>query len=160
MAIKYIKGDIIKDADSFEVIAHQCNCFQSFGAGIAKAIKINYPKAYLADLQTRYGDKEKMGTISYTLETTPIIVNLYGQYRYSRDKVDTDYVALGNALKAMKTVFAGKKIGLPTIGAGLAKGDFSIIKEIIEKELSDEDVTIVIYEKETRQEILDLLPKV
>lgn len=34
------------------------------------------------------------------------------------------------------------------IGSGLAGGDWEIIEKIIEEEMYDEDVTIVIYDKE------------
>jgi O-acetyl-ADP-ribose deacetylase (regulator of RNase III) len=36
-----------------------------------------------------------------------------------------------------------KKIGLPKIGCGLAGGDWNIVRQIIERELIDMDVTIV-----------------
>ena len=50
-------------------------------------------------------------------------------------------------MKWIKNSYSGKKIGLPKIGAGLAKGDWSIIEQIIIEELKDEDVTIINYKK-------------
>ena len=41
-------------------------------------------------------------------------------------------------------MFSGKHIGLPKIGAGLAGGDWNIIKKIIQTELKDCKVTVVI----------------
>ncbi len=43
----------------------------------------------------------------------------------------------------VKTRFAGRRIGYPKIGAGLAKGDWDIIAQIIDAELADEDHTLV-----------------
>jgi len=43
--------------------------------------------------------------------------------------------------------FAGKHIGLPLIGAGLAGGDWDRIRVIIKKELKDCNVTVVIFDK-------------
>ena len=36
------------------------------GKGIAKTIKTRFPEAYQADLKTNKGDREKLGTISFT----------------------------------------------------------------------------------------------
>ena len=38
---------------------------------------------------------------------------------------------------------AGKRIGLPRIGAGLAGGDWPTIRAIVDEELAGEDVTLV-----------------
>ncbi len=149
MAIKYIKGDLIRDRKNFDVIAHQCNCFWSFGAGIAAQIKVHIPEAYQEDLKTKYGDSNKLGTNSYS-KTTPVVVNMYGQYKYTRHEVDTNYEALRKCLKIIKEKFPNKKIGLPLIGAGLAAGDWNIIEKIINEELFDEDVTVVIWEKNNK----------
>jgi O-acetyl-ADP-ribose deacetylase (regulator of RNase III) len=148
MAIKYIKGDLIRDRKNYDVIAHQCNCFLSFGAGIAAQIRVQIPEAYQADLNTQYGDSNKLGTNSYTEGITPVVVNMYGQYKYTRHEVDTNYEALRKCLKLIKEKFSGKKIGMPLIGAGLAAGDWTIIEKIINEELVDEDVTIVVWEKD------------
>ena len=39
----------------------------------------------------------------------------------------------------------GKRIGYPRIGAGLAKGDWGVISNIIDVELGGEDHTLVEY---------------
>ena len=51
--MKVIQGDLIELALSgtFEVIIHGCNCHCAMGAGVAKAIKSNFPEAYQADCQ-------------------------------------------------------------------------------------------------------------
>lgn len=146
--IRYIDGDLVRDANQFEVIAHCCNCFNTMGAGIAPQIKNKFPEAYAADCATVAGDINKLGTISYTEETTPIVVNLYGQFDYTgrrSGQMDLDYGALRKALAAMKEKFSGKMFGMPMIGAGLAGGDWNVIERIIEEEMRGELVTIVRY---------------
>lgn len=146
--LKYVKGDLIKDSENYDLIGHQCNCFWSFGAGIAPQIKFAFPEAYQKDLKTPYGSEGKLGTISYTEETNPIVVNMYGQFKYTRNEVDTNYNALRNCFKLVKEKFSGKKMAFPLVGAGLAAGDWNIISEIIEEELIGEDVTIIVWEKD------------
>lgn len=146
--IRYIDGDLVKDAENYEVIAHCCNCFCTMGAGIAPQIKHKFPDAYAADCKTVQGDINKLGTISYSDATKPIVVNLYGQYDYTgrrSGQMDLDYEALRSALKLMKAKFSGKTFGLPKIGAGLAGGDWATIEAIIDEELRGEYVTIVNY---------------
>ena len=58
--LKYIDGNILYLDKSFELIAHGCNCFCNFGAGLAKEIKLKHPEAYKADLDTVKGDKKKL----------------------------------------------------------------------------------------------------
>ncbi|MER8782100.1 hypothetical protein NKH60_12735 [Mesorhizobium sp. M1006] len=48
-------------------------------------------------------------------------------------------------MQAVKGKFAGKRIGYPKIGAGLAGGDWETIASIINDELAGEDHTLVEY---------------
>lgn len=148
--IKYVDGDLLKmfENGDFDVIAHCANCFCTMGAGIALQIKNKYPEAYSADCATTKGDLNKLGTISHTSLSKPVIVNLYGQFDFRGrrvGKMDLDYNALRLALRAMKEKFSGKIFGLPKIGSDLAGGDWTIIEKIIEEEMRGEFVTIVNY---------------
>ena len=51
--IKYIKGDLVRDAEKdFDVIGHGCNCWCTMGAGIALGVKRKWRRAYDADTAT------------------------------------------------------------------------------------------------------------
>lgn len=144
--IKYIDGDLVKDAHNYDVIAHGANCFCTMGSGIAPQIKHKFPEAYAVDCATTKGDESKLGTITHTVtQNTPIVVNIYSQFGYSRQhgKMDLDYDALRLGLRAMRNKFSGKTFGMPKIGAGLAGGDWDVIEKIIEEEMRGEYVTIV-----------------
>lgn len=145
--------DIAIDTTDFDLIAHGCNCFNTMGAGIAKEIKERLTDAYKADQRTTKGDINKLG--NYTLAECFIssitggfswavtVLNLYTQYGYSRDEKPFDYDAFTLCLRKINHNFKGKHIGLPLIGAGLAGGDWDKIKQIIETELKDMEITIV-----------------
>ncbi len=147
--MKIIKGDLIKLAleGKFDVIIHGCNCFCTMGAGIAKAIKSEFPEAFKADQITEKGDKSKLGF--FTQATTirsgyPImVINAYTQFNYRGKGIKADYDAIRNIFKKLKSEFPGKRFGFPLIGAGLAGGDWDIISEIISEELQGEDFTLV-----------------
>ena len=149
--MKIIEGELIKLAigGEFEVIVHGCNCFCSMGAGIAKSIKEVFPEAYEADLFTEKGSRDKLGSISFASvkrgEHRITIVNGYTQYTASGGGVLVDYSAVLSVMNEVKSIFSGKRIGYPMIGAGLARGDWSIISKIIAEQLQGEDHVLVKY---------------
>lgn len=147
--IRYITGDLVRDAENFDVIIQCANCFCTMGAGIAPQIKKKFPEAYAVDCETVSGDKNKLGTISFTKLTKPTVINLYGQFGFNGRKhgqIDVDYDAIRSGLKLVKENFSGKFIGMPKIGSGLAGGSWPIIEKIIETELAGEYVTVVKWE--------------
>lgn len=165
--MKHIKGDLIKLAQQghFDVIVHGCNCFHTMGGGIALTIKNTFPDAYQADLKTPYQDAEKLGTYSkadivskhtvhlslseergLTIEPKVLtVVNAYTQYDFGshRNPCPVDYQAIRRVFRAIAKDFAGKRVGIPAIGCGLAGGDWNIVEQIIDEECPDLDVTYV-----------------
>jgi O-acetyl-ADP-ribose deacetylase (regulator of RNase III) len=171
--IKEVTGDLIElaRAGDFDVITHGCNCFCTMGAGIAVPMRVNFNcNNFPMEHPKHKGDINKLGTIDYQSQLicpvkrplkimgvevlSPdygghpiIVVNSYTQYRYGREKRQVDYEALTLCMRKINALFPGKRIGLPKIGAVLGGGDWKIIKDIIERELQDMDVTIVYYNK-------------
>ncbi|MBL8872475.1 MAG: macro domain-containing protein [Planctomycetaceae bacterium] len=149
--MKTIHGDLLKLAmdGKFDVIIHGCNCQCTMGAGIAKAIKSTFPEAYDADRKTNKADRKKLGTISFATvkrdHHTITIVNGYTQFHWRGSGVRADYEAIRSVMATVKREFSGQRIGYPRIGAGLAKGDWVLISQIIDEELVGEDHTLVEY---------------
>ena len=156
MAYREKMGDLISlsKAGEFDVVAHGNNCFCNMGAGIAVAMAKefgcnSYP---LEDPKTK-GDINKLGQIEVRPYQIPkvgyvMVVNAYTQYSPGKHLKPFDYEAMALCMRKMNHTFKGKRIGLPMIGAGLAGGDWDRIKKIIQTELSDCDVTVVIYKKD------------
>ncbi len=166
-----VDGDLIELAKraEFDVIAHGCNCRCKMGAGIAPQMA----KAFGCDRfkEEMFTSMEKLGNIDYETfvlgenaiwniedgknnryEPELTVVNAYTQYNYGRNHEDGDdipfsYEAFTLCMRKINYMFKGKKIGLPKIGAGLAGGNWRIIKSIIIRELADCYVTVVNYKK-------------
>jgi O-acetyl-ADP-ribose deacetylase (regulator of RNase III) len=144
-----ITGDLLRFAldGRFDVIVHGCNCQCAMGKGIALSIKQQFPEAYEADLRTAKGDRAKLGTVSTAeVERPPArftVVNAYTQFHWRGEGVLADYDAVRFAFGVIKRQFAGRRIGYPKIGAGLAKGDWNTIAAIIDEVLKAEDHTLV-----------------
>ena len=145
--MEIITGDLIKLANEgeFTSIVHGCNCFSTMGAGIAKAIKLTWPRAYQADARCRLKPEQRLGKISSAMveaEKTGEdfrVINAYTQYRWGRGKRQVDYSAVRACFKLINSQFGGPGtvIGFPLIGCGLAGGDWNIISRIIDDELGD-----------------------
>ena len=155
MSYKEVKGDLISLAKKgeFDAIAHGCNCFCSMKSGIAPQIAEAFGCDKYPFEETKFkGNINKLGAIDYKEINNVTVINAYTQYfnrtlNPDKDAINLDYQALSLCLRKINHTFKGKKIGLPQIGAGLAGGNWYLIREIIQKELKDCNVTIVIYEK-------------
>ena len=119
----------------FDVIIQGCNCFHTMGAGIAKYIKQDFPEAFEADKQTKYADKNKIGTFSEaTVERNGhkfVVINAYTQYKYGGGVDNFEYDSFPSLLQSIKAKYGDKRIGLPLIGCGLAGGDEPRILKMI-----------------------------
>lgn len=133
--IEEIQGDVFKSKE--KVLIHGCNCFCNWGAGVAKRMRELYPQAYEMDLISQRGDKNKLGHftwwtgVHHYYDQQIVVVNLYSQYMYGRDKVHADYKAIQEGLEEIEFVWRGSTFAMPKIGAGLAGGDWNKIKDII-----------------------------
>ena len=124
--MKSIQGDMIEliRKEQFDVFLHSCNCFNTMGAGLAKSIRVNFPEVYTADLITKMGDINKLGTIN------PVEL--------------CDYDAIHKCMEKIKVQYSGKRICFPKIGSGLGGGNWDVIKEIINNDLHGEDITLIV----------------
>lgn len=137
------------DMGEFHAIAHGCNCFHSFGAGIAREIRHRYPGAYKTDrTETTYGDRGKLGRISVYKDIN-IVYNLYTQFNYGYGVVQCDYFTVENAFKEMirhaqlvplQMHERPFRLGIPLIGGGLAGGDIAQLLEIYRCTIASADV--------------------
>lgn len=155
MITRIIKGDLIVEfmKMKYDAIVHGCNCFCTMGKGIAKTIKLKFPEAFEEDCKTVVGDRKKLGTYTKADVSNKLnkpetyIINAYTQYDYRKtyggSDINVDYDAIKNVFSSLNKDFAGKKIGIPKIGAGLAGGDWDKIAEIINSVTPDVDIELV-----------------
>lgn len=151
MPIEYFKGDMLWSDD--DIIVHGCNCFCTMGHGIARQIKEVYPGAYMADQRTKCGDRTKLGTFTNWVgrhahrNMDVCVVNAYTQYDFGKGKKHFDPVAFRNVCIRMRNFFdKNRSMGMPKIGAGLAKGDWNEIESIINEVFDDRLINVYILE--------------
>lgn len=153
MILAQVQGNLLEY--KLDAFVHQCNCFHTMGAGLAKQVKEKYPELYAADVKHgRRGDRKRLGDFSWArLPDGKIGYNVYGQFGYGGPGRQTSYDALVDGLGKICTHAIDMqvaKIGFPRkMGSDLAGGAWGIVLAIIEEifELSPLEVFIVNYEK-------------
>ena len=149
ITMKTIKGDLVKLAAEghFNVVIHGCNCWNSMGAGIALQLAKRFPQVRTVDELTNPGDPKKLGNASIAAvrgdyDDAILVVNAYTQFNTATKPgecvVDYDaiYKVFNTVVYNIACMSKDIRIGIPMIGAGLAGGNWSLIKLIIEEALS------------------------
>jgi O-acetyl-ADP-ribose deacetylase (regulator of RNase III) len=145
MTLSFKNGCLIEAAKNKEIdyLIHGANCFSTMGAGIAKLIKEEFPKAFLVDQNDYRSPIEKIGSYSSVFLSGLTIINLYTQYDYG-GKRPLEYGALKRALDEIcrDFSFTGKRIGLPEIGCGYGGADISLVHQILQDYATEGSWTI------------------
>jgi hypothetical protein len=125
------------------MIAHQVNCMNAFGSGIAGQMANKWPST-----KQTYHDypHKKLGEICYAFPTPNVIVcHCFSQESFGNSAetggVYTDYPAVQACMDELTYVLEGMRELDPHInlfipygyGCGLAGGDWSVVSKIIEK---------------------------
>lgn len=144
--VRYIKGNLFDSRD--DIIAHGVNCRGGFGSGVAYAVAQYYPKAKEFYLEKFEQEGWDLGDVQFvTVVGGKVIANCATQDAYyPRNKCHADYPAIRKCMERVKE-FAksrGYSVSIPKIGAGLAGGDWNIIKSILDEVFSDYDVTVYV----------------
>lgn len=142
--LKYIDGDLF--TTKADIIAHGVNCKGAFGSGVALQMAKRYPPAQFNYFKKFKEEGWKLGDVQFVkVGCCRYIANCATQHNFfPRDKVHANYDAIRDAMiKVREFAMANKlSIAIPKIGAGLAGGDWSTIKEILKEVFSDYDVTV------------------
>jgi len=149
-----VQGDLMAAPEPF--LLHGCNAQGVMGRGVAKLVRDAYPGAfdvYRAAYEARAVKSRGLPLASYTMFEAPqrTIINGITQEFYQGGGDDHVYVSY----EAIERLFTrlnddprlhGASIAIPKIGAGLARGDWAAIHEIITDTVGHYYVTI--YEKD------------
>ncbi len=152
--VKMIKGDITET--DCELIAHGVNCQNKMGSGVAKALFIRWPevkKSYHRSFDERFcffHPHEILSNVQFDIiEKGRAIAHCFTQQNYGYDgQIYIDYDALEDCLDIVKCEARDAgiyEIAMPKIGCGLAGGDWSIVKKIIENVFLDSEITVKVY---------------
>lgn len=132
----YKTGNLL-DVKSGAII-HGCNCQGVMGAGVAKAIKEMYPKAYSDYHQfclSKTTSELLGGYVSVQVTPDLCVYNALTQNKFATSYRAVSYDAIDKCFYRIFSLGLHKEFNIPFIGAGLGGGDWDIIEAIIKSNL-------------------------
>lgn len=155
-----IKGvDLFDHFKEYDVILIGTNLYCTMSQGIQLKVMLNYPYVYDRNLETKYGDNEKLGTIlecSSKDEPTFCLCFITKGFNFRPDlgKDYLSYEALEKCLKLINIKYKGKRVACPLLGSSRfdGNGDVDRIYEIFNRCTDNIDITIYDYFQKSRAE--------
>lgn len=157
--INYIKDvDLFNDIEKYDVVLVGTNTYNILGNGLQRKIRKKYPSVHKANLKTKYGDKNKLGTtLNVDIGGTVIMLCYITGYPNARPDLKTDYLdydALEKCMSYINNTLQDKKIATTVIGSSRfdGNGDKDRIINILEKFSTGIDLTVYDYYQMSRDE--------
>lgn len=157
--------EIIKDIDvydhlnEYDVILVGTNLYCTMSQGLQLKVMLNYPYVYNKNLETKYGDENKLGTILECKEDGEptfclCFITKGFNFRPDLEKDYLSYEALEKTLRLVNIRYKGKKVACPLLGSSRfdGNGDREKIMDIYNKCMNDVECTIFDYFQKSRDE--------
>ena len=157
--------NVIKDIDlhnhvgEYDVVLVATTNYCTMSHGIQLQVMLNYPYVYDKNLETKYGDPEKLGTVlecSKDGEPTFCLCFITNSYNFRPDlqKDYLSYESLEKCLKLVNVLYKDKRVACTLMGESRfdGNGDRERILEIFDNTIMDVDLTIYDYYQKSRAE--------
>lgn len=114
------------------------------GAGVALAVRNRWPEVFklYRDIHTDHG--LNLGSINYimTHDTKQVVINCMTQRSFGTGR-QVSYDAVDACFQKINSTFPYVELAIPMIGAGLAGGNWDVIRDIIDD--ATPDIPIRVY---------------
>ena len=156
--------NVIKDVDLYEHVNEYdvtligTNIYGQMSNGIQLNVQLNYPYVFNMNLETKYGDEKKLGTLlECAKDGEPTFCLCYivkGNFRPDLEKDYLKYESLENCLKLVNIRYKGKNVACPLLGCSRfdGNGDKDRVYELFNKCITDVNLTIYDYYDKSRYE--------
>lgn len=144
--IEFVMGNIF-DSNA-DCLVNTVNCEGFMGKGIAYQFKMRFPQNNLAYVKACKAGRLQVGTIHYYKEGGVWIVNFPTKNKW-REKSKIEYIERGlEQLVDFIEEYRPKVIAIPPLGCGNGGLEWSVVKEIVTRELRalEEKHTFLVYE--------------
>lgn len=153
--------DIYDHLNEYDVILVGTNIYCTMSQGLQLQLMLNKPYVYNKNLETKYGDIDKLGTVlECNDEGEPTICLCFIVKGYNfRPDLNKDYLSydsLERCLKMVNILYKGKHIACPLLGCSRfdGNGDKEKVMQIFNSTLTDVNVTIYDYNQKSRAEMM------
>jgi hypothetical protein len=150
--------DLFEHVDEYEAVLIGTGTYCTMSQGIQLKVMLNYPYVYNKNLETKYGDPDKLGTIvQCEQKKSPrfCLCFIYeGNFRPDIKKDFLSYESLEKCLSLVNILYKDRNIATTLLGASRfdGNGDRDKIMKIFESTLTDVNVTIYDYFQKSRAE--------
>lgn len=151
---KIQKGNLFEDPDTSgplpRIIAHVVNDAGRWGKGFTAPLSVRYPVAQATYLRWAGSGRLELGkTIIVPVAPGIHVAHLcaqHGLFHQVRNPVPFNLPALDACLPNLRNfaVALNAAVWMPKIGAGLGRGDFSKIEDLIDRQL--ENIAVTVFE--------------
>jgi O-acetyl-ADP-ribose deacetylase (regulator of RNase III) len=155
MAIEYITGDATNPQGiGPRIIVHVCNDVGGWGRGFVVALSRRWAepeRRYRAWYHGAEATPFALGQVQFVpVEDQLWVANLIGQHdiRPHQGVPPVRYEAIREGLARVATFAQQQRasVHMPRIGAGLAGGDWDVISQIVEDELTAKSISVTVYD--------------
>ena len=158
--------EIIKDVDivghfsEYDVILIGTNIYQQMAHGVQLPVMLDYPYVYNRNLDTKYGDPKKLGTILECSEkgepTFCLCFICKGNFRPDLSKDFLSYESLEKCLRLVNVLYKGKRVATTLLGTSRfdGNGDRERVMNLFRECIKDVNLTIYDYVQKSRAETM------
>ena len=147
--ITYRQGNLLESG--LDAIAHGCNCEGIMNAGIARDLKNKFPQMYREYNSLCSAHLAKPGEYHiYSSQNSPHIINLFTQKTIEEgakiEYIEDSLALLASKLPELKNKDVDiKSLGMPRLGCGLGRLNWSQVRPVIERNLGNLDIEVIVY---------------
>ena len=157
--IRYVKENAFEHIGDHDVMLVGTNLYASMANGFQLDVSLNYPYVFNTNVKSKYGDRNKLGTILECKEEgKPTFVLCFITIGYNfRPDLEKDYLqyeALKKCLELVNIAYKGLNVGTTLLGASRFDGfgDRDRIMAILNETLTDVECTVYDYPQLSRKE--------
>ena len=148
--------DLFPHVNEYDVILVGTNTYCSLTQGFQRDVMLHFPHVQDENMKTRYGDRDKLGTI-LQVEGTPKFILCFICEGNFRPDISTDYLDYGSLEKCLslaKIITRGQKVATTLMGASRfdGNGDKKRILSLFERILGDVEVDVYDYFQMSKDE--------
>lgn len=151
--------DLIDHVHEYDAVLVGTNLYCTMSQGFQRKVMLDYHYVYESNMNTKYGDKEKLGTLLECKsdgEPTFCLCFITEGYNFRPDIIKDylSYEALEKCLMLANILYSGKRLACTMLGTSEfdGNGNKDVVMEMFNRCMTDVDVTVYDYHQKSRHD--------